>query len=283
MIPSSSRVAPMPPSPPPARLSPDFTRDREPLPMSRVLRAYLLEAKLETLGALRTAGFALPFIAAPVAIYLFFGVLIVGNAGAKGGYGPGLANYLFAGFAVMAAAMPGIFTGAILATERDGNLLKLKRAMPLPPGATIVAKVLMSMGVAALSVTILVVSALVAGKITLSIGQVAIVWAVLVVGTIPFCSIGLLIGALASGSAAPAWGHLVFLPMMYLSGLFLPLPAGLKRWVVLWPTFHLDQLALGLAGVDEFTFLPPSMAGAVLVGVTVLCGGLAIRRLAREG
>ncbi len=276
MIPVSSRMAPTP-------QAPDFAREREPLPIGRVLRAYLMEAKLETLGALRTAGFALPFIAAPVAIYLFFGVLIAGNAGAKGGYGPGIANYLFAGFAVMAAAMPGIFTGVILAPEREGNLLKLKRAMPLPPGATIVAKVLMSMGVAAVSVTILVVSALVAGKLTLTLGQVATIWAVLIVGTVPFCSIGLLIGALASGSAAPAWGHLVFLPMMYLSGLFLPLPASLKRWVVLWPTFHLDQLALGLAGVDEFTFLPPAMAGAVLVGVTVLCGGLAIRRLARVG
>jgi hypothetical protein len=31
-----------------------------------------------------------------------------------------------------------------LATELDGNLLKLKRALPLPAGATIAAKVLMA-------------------------------------------------------------------------------------------------------------------------------------------
>ena len=71
--------------------------------------------------------------------------------------------------------------------------------------------------------------------------------------------------------------------MMWLSGLFIPLPDTLKRWVVIWPTFHLDQLALGLAGVEQFTFIPPAMAAAVLAGVTVLCGGLAIRRLARVG
>ena len=53
--------------------------------------------------------------------------------------------------------------------------------------------------------------------------------------------------------------------------------------MILWPTFHLDQLALGLAGVEKFTFIPWTMAAAVLVGVTVLCGGLAIRRLARVG
>ncbi len=260
-----------------------FTSAREPLPLRRVLRAYWMEAGYETLAALRTPGFAIPFIVIPVAIYLLFGVVINGNAGASTPYGPGLANFLFAGFAVLAVTMPGIFSGVILATEREGNLLKLKRALPLPPGATIVAKMAMAMGVAAIAVTLVAVAALIAGKLTISTAQVAIIWAVLVIGTIPFCAMGLLIGSLVSGSSAPAYGNLVFLPMMWLSGLFIPLPKVLEKWVIIWPTFHLDQLALGLAGVKQFTFVPPAMAAAALAGVTVLCGGLAIRRLARVG
>ena len=181
------------------------------------------------------------------------------------------------------AAMPGIFTGVTVATEREGNLLKLKRALPLPPGATIVAKVAMAMGVAGIAVTLVVVAGLLAAKVTLSPAQLLTVWAVLLAGTIPFCAMGLLLGTFGSASAAPAWGNLVFLPMMWLSGLFIPLPDSLKRWVIVWPTFHLDQLALGLAGVEQFTFIPPALAAAVLTGVTVLCGGLAIRRLARVG
>ncbi len=176
-------------------------RDREPLPFARVLRAYLTEAKFETLAALRTTGFALPFLIVPVAIYGLFGVVI--------GDGPGgaeFADYIFAGFGVLAAAMPGIFTGVILATEREGNLLQLKRALPLPPGATIVAKVLMAMGVAAVAITLVAGAALLGGKIQLSFAQVAIVWATLIAGTIPFCAIGLLLGARVSASAAPAWG-----------------------------------------------------------------------------
>jgi ABC-2 type transport system permease protein len=260
-----------------------FARDRAPLPIGRLLRAYLMEARLETVGALRTVGFALPFLAVPVAVYLLFGVVIVGDTGESSEFGAAIADYLFTGFAVMAVAMPGIFSGCILATERDGNLLTLKRALPLPPGATIVAKVLMATAVSAVAVTLVVTAALLAGKITISLAQVAIVWAVLIVGTIPFCAMGLLIGALVSGSAAPAYGNLVFLPMMWLSGLFIPLPAFLERWVVIWPTFHLQQLALALAGVEQFTFIPPAVAAAALAGVTVLCGGLAIRRLARVG
>jgi ABC-2 type transport system permease protein len=253
--------------------------DRAPLPLARVLRAYAMEARFETLGALRTAGFAIPFIAVPVAIYVLFGVVMSGDHAA----GPAIADYLFAGFATLAAVMPAIFSCVLLAQEREGNLLKLKRAMPLPPGATIVAKVAMAMAVAAMAVTLVTIAALLAGKLTLSLAQVAIVWAVLIVGTIPFSAIGLLIGALSSGPAAPAWGNLVFLPMMWLSGLFIPLPKFLEPWVVIWPTFHLDQLALGLAGVAQFTYIPPALAGGVLLGITVLCGGIAVRRLARIG
>ena len=257
--------------------------DRSPLPLGRLLRAYLLEAKMETTAALRTPGFALPFIAVPVAIYLFFGVVINGNVGDSSEYGPAVVDYLFSGFCVFAVMMPGIFSGVILATDREGNVLRLKRALPLPPGATIVAKVLMSMGIAAIALTLVVAAALYVGKLTMSIEQVATIWVVLVVGTIPFAAIGLLIGALVSSSAAPAWGNMIFLPMMWLSGLFIPLPAFLRSWVVIWPAFHLNQLALGLAGVKQFIFIPTGLAAAVLLGVTVLCLGLAIRRLARVG
>jgi ABC-2 type transport system permease protein len=253
----------------------------EALPIGRMLGAYLSEAKYETLSALRTPAFAIPFIAIPVAIYLLFGVLIAGDGESE--FGPGIANYLFSGFSVIAVIMAGIFSGVLLAQERDSGLFKLKRALPLPPGANVIAKVLMSMGLAACGVTLVVVAALAAGKVTISVPQVLIIWATLIVGTIPVCAFGLFIGAYTSGAAAPAYGNLLFLPMRWLSGLFIPLPDFLERWVVAWPAFHLNQLALNFAGVEQFTFIGPEIPFGVLVGVTVLFGGLAVRRLARIG
>lgn len=251
-----------------------------PLPLPRVWRAYLLETKFEIVAALRTTGFILPFVIVPVAVYLLFGVVINAKVVAQT---PGLANYLFCSFGAMAAMMPGIFSGVILAQEREGKLLLLKRALPLPPGATILAKLFMAMVVAAIAVLLVALSALLAGTITLGWEQLTVICLVLIVGTIPFTAIGLLIGALASASAAPAWGNLVFLPMLWLSGLFIPLPDFLKTWVLIWPAFHLNQLALGLAGIADYTYIPPMLAAAVLAGVSVLCGGLALRRLARVG
>jgi ABC-2 type transport system permease protein len=256
---------------------------RAPLPLRQVVMIYLAEAGYELLGALRSFGFALPFLLLPTAIYLLFGVIIAGNATAADPAAAGIANYLFSGFSAMAVMMPGIFSCALLAQEREARLLALKRALPLPPGAMVVSKVLMSMAVGALAVTPVVLTGLLAGKLSLDSGQVLVIWASLILGSLPFAAIGLMIGAWCSASAAPAWGNLVFLPMIWLSGLFIPLPEFLKPWVVIWPAFHLNQFALGLAGVEGFVFIPPAMAAAVLLGITLICGGIAVRRLARVG
>jgi ABC-2 type transport system permease protein len=127
----------------------------------------------------------------------------------------------------------------------------------------------------------LLAAALIGGTVTLSGLQLTIITLVMIVGALPFCAMGLFVGAYASGSAAPAIANVIFLPMMWLSGLFIPLPKFLEPWVVIWPAFHLDQTALGAAGVTEFSFVAPQISAAVLVAVTVVCGGLAMRRLAR--
>jgi ABC-2 type transport system permease protein len=251
------------------------------MPIRRILRAYVTEIKYESLRMLRSPAFSFPFLLMPVPVYLFFGVVLAGPAVANK---PGLADYLFSGFSVFAVMGPALFgVGCVLAIERDAGLLKLKRAQPAPGGAYLLAKMAMGMVFAAAAMSTMLVAGLVAGQISLSASQLAIMTVVMVVGAVPFAAIGLFIGAYVSGSAAPAFANLVFLPMLWLSALFIPLPKFLERWAVIWPAFHLNQVALGSAGVSEFSFMPPAISAAVLVGVTVIFGGLAIRRLARLG
>ena len=197
---------------------------------------------------------------------------------------PGVANYLFSGFSVFAVMGPALFgAGCALAVERDAGFLNLKRAQPAPGGAYLIAKMLMSMVFAALAMASMLAAAILGNTVSLTTGQLLIMTVVMIVGAVPFCAIGLLIGSYTSGSSAPAFVNIVFLPMLWLSGLFIPLPKFLEKWAVIWPAFHLNQVALGSAGVSEFTFINPVISAAVLVGVTVLFGGLAIRRLARRG
>lgn len=249
--------------------------------LGRVVGAYLAEARYESTRMLRAPGFSIPFLVLPVPIYLFFGVLLAGPAIAAR---PGIANYLFSGFATFAVMGPALFgVGCALAMEREAGLLTLKRAQPAPTGAYLIAKMAMGMIFAAAAVSTLLVTAVLGATVTLSGGQLAVIALVMIAGSLPFCAIGLFIGAYASGSASPAIANVIFLPMLWLSGLFIPLPKFLEPWAVIWPAFHLNQTALGAAGVAEFSFVAPTMSAAVLVAVTVVFGGLAVRRLARKG
>jgi len=250
-----------------------------PMPLLALLRTYATEAKYETLNGLRNPAFAVPFLVIPVAVYLLFGVVMV-----PADIEPQWRNYLFSGFSVLAVMMPAIFVGCMgIALEREGNLLKLKRALPMPAGANLVAKLLTSMIVSSMAMVPIAIAGLAIGQLTLSLSQVLILELVMILGTIPFFTIGFFIGSVASGSAAPAYGNIVFLPMMWLSGLFIPLPEFLEPWTVVWPAFHLNQVALASAGVSEFSWFPPGMAVAVLVGVAVLFGGGGVWRVARVG
>jgi ABC-2 type transport system permease protein len=251
--------------------------------LGRLVRSYLHETRLELLQTLRAPAFAFPFLLLPLPIYLFFGVLLAGSSEAVR-ESPQLADYILSGWCVFAVSGPGIFAiGCGLALEREGRLLALKRALPVPAGGYLFAKMAMAMLFAAFAVALLVVTALLVGDITL--GPLPLIGLVLVmiVGAIPFGAIGLFIGAYASGSAAPAFGNLVYLPMLWLSGLFFPLPELLRPWAIIWPAFHLNQTAMGIAGVTEYSFVDPLFSAAVLVGISVLFGGLALRRLATVG
>ena len=247
----------------------------QPPSIGHLTRAYLTEARYELLRTLRAPAFAGPFLLIPTALYLLFGTM--GPApGSSRPPGP----YLFTAFTVMGIMGPALFGfGMGLALEREQGLIALKRALPMPKGAYLLAKMLMAVFFAILIASAIAVETWLLGRVPLSIAQTAAVTITAVAGTIPFCAIGLFIGARVSGRAAPAFVNLAYIPLMYLSGLFFPVPESI-RWVALFsPAFHLNQLALHAAGTPSI--LGPAINIAALIGVTVLFTGLTARRLAR--
>jgi ABC-2 type transport system permease protein len=248
------------------------------MPGGRLFGAYFTEAKYETIRMLRTPAFAIPFLALPVALYLLFAVLLFGaalRADPKG------AMFAFIGFDVFGVMGPGIFGfGMVVALEREQGLLALKRAMPMPPSAYLAAKLCMAMLFGAIVTATMITAALTLGHLPLSAGQCFTLVAVNVLGTLPFCAIGLFIGTRTSGKAAPAIGNIIYLAMIYLSSIMFPLPKSMQASAVIWPAYHLAQLAFRALGT-------PSQGSAwvhlaVLAGVTLLFTALSVRRLARE-
>jgi ABC-2 type transport system permease protein len=168
-----------------------------------------------------------------------------------------------------------------VALDREQGLLKLKRALPMPPLAYLLGKMCMAMLFSVLVMLSLVVAAVATRDLGLSAWQLASVVAISVVGTLPFCAIGLFIGSRVAGRTAPAFVNLAYLPMVYLSGLFFPLPPSIQNVVLVSPAFHINQLALQAAGIPRI--LPPAWHLAALLGVTVLFAGLAVRRVVTMG
>lgn len=238
-------------------------------------RGYLLEARCEFLRMLREPAFCVPVIAFPAMFYLLFGVLLNrGNAGA--------AQYLLASygaFGVIGAALFGF--GVSIAADRDRGYLRLRRALPTPTGAPLLAKMAMAMLFAAIISVVLALLAATAGGVSLAPAQWLGLFAVNVAGVLPFAAIGLWMGSLVSGSAAPALLNVLYLPMAFLSGLWLPLsmlPGWLAGTAPVWPAYHLGQLALKVVGHDAGQ--PAWLHLLVLATVTLVFFMLAQRRLA---
>jgi len=257
--------------------------DRYAMSWARVLHAYLTEIRLELVRVMRIPAFVIPIVLLPAPLYFLFGVIVAGMSPDAKAH-PEVANWMFTGFATMAVLGPTLFgVGCPIAVERDQGLLRLKRALPAPAGAYLIAKVVMAMVFAGVAAGSVAVAALLGGKTTLSAAQLATIVAVLVPASLPCAAIGLFIGTRFSGTATPGLSNLVYFPAIYLSGLFFPLPKALQRWSVIWPTQHMDRLALAVAHFKAPGMLDPRLSVAVLIAVTLVFGGLAMRRLARVG
>ncbi len=243
-----------------------------------VYGCYVREARYEFLRLARTPSFVLPTLLFPALFYLLFGVVL-----ARGHAGGDAARYLLATygvFGIMGASLFGF--GVTIAIERERGFLTLKRALPMPPGAYLFAKLMMAMIFAAIISLMLDILAVTLGGVTLAPNQWLALFGINVFGTIPFCAVGLWLGTLVSGSAAPALVNLLYLPMSFLSGLWLPLhllPDFISRFAPLWPSYHLGQIALGVVGGSAGT--SPLMHAGALLATALAFFSLALRRLDR--
>ncbi|MEP6940718.1 MAG: ABC transporter permease [Rudaea sp.] len=237
--------------------------------------AYALEAKFEFLRVLRTPAFAVPTLLFPPMFYLLFGLILNrGNAGA--------AQYLFATYSVFGVMAPGLFGfGVGVAIERERGWLALKRVAPAPPGAYLLSKMIMAMLFALIIYCTLAAMAATLGGLRLGFGQWLLLGLITLLGVLPFCALGLVIGSRVSASAAPALVNFIYLPMAFLSGLWMPLkmlPPVLGQLAPLWPSYHLAQLALATIGAGDGSALLPHVGA--LIAFTAVCFAIARRTLA---
>ena len=238
------------------------------------LRSYALEAKYEFLKQVRMPAYAIPAITFPVMFYLLFGVMFGGGRPAGG---TTVATYMLATygtFGVIGCALFGFGVG--VAVERGQGWMTLKRATPMPPFAYFVAKLAMATLFGAIIVSLLSIVGVVLGGVRLPTGTWVRLVLTLTAGTIPFSALGLALGYLGGPNSAPAIVNLVYLPLSFASGLWIPiemLPGFIKSVAPFLPPYHLAQLALAAVGAGRGA---PAWSHVVaLAGFTAIGLGLA--------
>ena len=215
------------------------------------MRTYLLEIKYEFLKALRNPAYALPTILFPLIFYYFFGVIFGGRETGN----VKMAEYLLAtygAFGVIGAALFGF--GVTVAIERGHGWLEAKRTTPMPIASYSVAKLVMAMLFSAIIVLILFAMGAFLAGVTLPFLKALTLLATLVAGSVTFCALGLAVGFFAGPSAAAPIVNVLYLPMAFVSGLWVPiqfLPNAVQDIAQWLPPYHFSQLALHAIGASR--------------------------------
>jgi ABC-2 type transport system permease protein len=235
---------------------------------------YLKEAKYEFLKNLRLRMYTASVLSFPIMFYVLFGLVLNSKEAIAGTRVPTYLIASYGTFGVMGASLFG--TAAGLASDRGLGWLQVKRASPMPPFAYFVAKVITSMVFSAIVVVALFTLGITLGGVRMPTADFAQLMGTLVVGSLPFSAMGLALGYFAGPNSAPPMINLIYLPMSFCSGLWVPfmfLPKVVQQIAHVLPAYHLSQLALGVVGAG----LHESNTGhwEVLGAFTMICLGVA--------
>ncbi len=161
-------------------------------------------------------------------------------------------------FAVITACYTNIAMSVTF--QRDAGILKRARGTPLPGWSYLVGRVLHALLVAILLVILTVAFGVAFYDATIPSGVQLMDFAVvLVVGAMSFCALGLaLTAAIPNADASPAIVNATILPLLFLSGIFIPIQDTSPEWIRfvgrIFPVKHFaDAMRAGFYG-SPFTF-----------------------------
>jgi ABC-2 type transport system permease protein len=252
---------------------------------SRIVRSprhtatiYLKEVKYEFLKNLRLRMYTASVLSFPIMFYVLFGLVLNAKEAIAGTPVPIYLLATYGTFGVMGASLFG--TAAGLASDRGLGWLQVKRASPMPPFAYFVAKVVVSMAFSAIIVLALFALGFAFGHVRINtldqFGKAAPLLGTLVAGSLPFSAMGLALGYFTGPNSAPATINLIYLPMSFCSGLWVPfqfLPSVVQHIALAMPPYHLSQLALGIVGAGAHE--SAATHWELLLAFTMICLGIA--------
>jgi len=235
------------------------------------IKVHLLEAKYEFLKVMRLPAFVVPTVLFPLLFYVFFGIAL-GHQRMPGTVP--LAKYLVATYGTFGVIGVSLFGfGVYVAVERGQGWLQVKRTTPMPISAYFFAKMAMAMLFSAIIIIGLFLLSLLSGNGAIPVVAALQLMAVLLPGAITFCAAGLAVGYFAGPNSASGIVNLIYIPMSFLSGLWIPiwaLPRAIQKIAFFLPGFHLSQLALNVIGAGRGGSMLPHVVFLIVATMILL-------------
>jgi ABC-2 type transport system permease protein len=174
-----------------------------------------------------------------------------------------------------------------LTREREAGLLKRVRGTPLPAWAFIAGRVGNSIVVGTLMLALVAGLGQIAYGVPIPWSEAGAVLVTLVVGAASFCAMGIaLTTIIPSEDAAPAITQAIFLPLYFLSGVFIPddqIPSGVLTVAGIFPVRHFFLSFLNTWVPTGSGFDPKDLAIVAAWGVAALVVAIRSFRWAPAG
>lgn len=187
---------------------------------------------------LRLPGFWIPTVLFPGMLYAFFG--------AQSGGGLWAANAM-ASFCVYAVVGVGFFQfGVSIAQDRESPFAVWQRSLPGNAVAPWAARVVASLLFTAMAVAIVIALALIMTDLALPLRAWVRLAVVCVLSVVTATLMGVALGSWCSARAAVPVANLIYLPLAYLGGLWVPpiaMPAAINAISQWTPTRAMGELA----------------------------------------
>lgn len=191
----------------------------------KTLRLILLHYVFLMRQLVRMPGYVIPTIGFPVLFYAFFGLPNSSN--------PFLARMIMASFCAFAVIGVAIFQfGVGIANERGTPWERYLRTLDVGPAMRFAARQLVVLTFACVTTVLIIACAVAFAHARPTLGQLLLMVAALLLGTIPMTLLGVLIGYWTSARSAIPIANLVYLPLSFAGGLWIPpayMPALLAR------------------------------------------------------
>jgi ABC-2 type transport system permease protein len=198
----------------------------------------------------------------PLMFLVIFTALLGSGTVPIGGYLIKQSTYYVAAmsaFAVITASYTNIAISVVF--QRDAGILKRTRGTPLPAGAYLAGRIIHVLMVAILLVIITSAFGILFYNADVPSGALLLKYlVVVVVGAMSFTALGLATTAIVpNADAAPPVVNAIILPLLFLSGIFIPLGDNAPEWIRvvgrIFPVKHFaDAMRAGFYGAP-FQFL----------------------------